>query len=290
MPAPFYLGPPNRLFALQAPLRGIEVSPVRAGGTRRLLSGGAAADTLGRRRRQFTMSWTWLPDAVFATLEGLATGVYGPGPFLLVDPARRNLLPDNIAAPTSPRADTFGWGVSAGTLASVATPTPLAGRRVISWSPGTTAAGNAVLFGVDAARILADAAPAIQGVQYTAQGQNRLVSGTGTTAMRLGWYTAAGTLASSTSGTSAALSTSAWTRQSATGSPPATGLYVMPALEIPAGGAGQVVACDAWQLELGGSATDWTRGTGTPRVMIDQLTDSYPLVGHHDVTLTLVEV
>jgi hypothetical protein len=289
----WYLGPPGRLLTLPPPRVGVDVGQVRAGSERALLSGGTAVDTVGQPKRRFVLSWQQMTTAVFAPLEGLALGLYGPGPFLLVESARANLLPANVSAPTSIRADTFGWGVSAGAVSSVSTPTPLGGRRVISWSPGTTAAGGAVLFAVDAARVASDTAPLITGVTYTAQAQSRLVSGSATTALRLGWYDSTETLLSSTSGSSGALSSGAWTQQTVTAaasSAPAGAVYVAPALDVPAGGAGQVIASDQWQLELAGSAGTWTLGTGVPRVMVDQLTDSYPRTGRHDVTLTLAEV
>lgn len=286
-----YLGPPSGMLTLPSPVLGIDASLVRQGNLRQLLSGGSAVDTVGNLKRRIGLSWHWLTDANFAAIEALTYGVYGPGPYLLVDSNRTNLLPANVAAPTAITADTYPWGLSAGAVTSVSTPTPLAGRRVISWTPGTTVAGNAVLYGYAFGLAQVFAVPVISGVTWSFAASVRTTTGTPTMAARLDSYSAAGTIIASSSGSTAAIGTGAWTTLTVTNvTPNAAAIYIGPSIEVPAGTTTEVIVSDQWLMVRGATLPAWTRGTGVPRVLIDQLTDSYPRSGRHDVTLTLVEV
>ncbi len=286
-----YLGPPGRMLTLPAVQQGQDVGLDRAGSVRRLLSGGTAVDTIGSLHRSVSLNWSHITDANFATLEALVTGIYGPGPYVLVDTARVNLLPPNVAAATSVRADTYPWGTSTGALSSVSTPTPLAGRRILSWTPGTAAAGNATVYGYAFGLAQVFAVPVISGLTYSFSASLRTTTGTATMAARIDSYSASGVLLSNSSGSTAAIGTGAWTTLSVTGvSPNAAAVYVGPSVEVPAGTTTQVIVTDQWLMVLGGTLPAWTRGTGVPRVMVDQLTDSYPLRGRHNASLSLTEV
>jgi hypothetical protein len=286
-----YLGPPGRMLTLPGALLGADASLVRAGSPRQLLGGGQAVDTVGTAKRRYSLQWRHLTDAVFAQVEALVAGVYGPGPYLLLDPSRTNLLPANVASPTSVRGDTYPWGTSTGALASVSTPTPLAGRRIISWTPGTAIAGNATVYGYAFGLAQVFAVPVVTGLTYSFAASLRTTTGTATMAARIDSYSASGVLLSNTSGSTASIGTGAWTTLSVTGvTPNAAAVYVGPSVEVPAGTTTQVIVSDQWLMVLGSTLPSWTRGTGTPRVMVDQLGDSYPQRGRHDATLTLVEV
>jgi hypothetical protein len=287
-----YLGPPGRVLTLPSVQLGQDVGLQRAGSVRQLLSGGNAVDTVGSLHRAFTLEWAYLSDANFAALEALVSGVYGPGPFVMIDTNRVNLLPPNVASPTSVRADTYPWGTSTGALSSVSTPTPLAGRRILSWTPGTAAAGNATVYGYAFGLAQVFAVPVVSGLTYSFSASLRTTTGSATMAARIDSYSASGVLLSNSSGSSTSIGTGAWTTRSVTAvTPNAAAVYVGPSVEVPAGTTTEVIVTDQWLMVTGGTLPSaWTRGTGAPRVMVDQLTDSYPLRGRHNVSLSLVEV
>ncbi len=286
-----YLGPPGTILTLPSVQLGQDVGLQRAGSVRQLLSGGSAVDTIGSPHRRITLDWPYLTDANFAAVEALVSGVYGPGPYVMVDTNRVNLLPPNVAAPTSIRADTYPWGTSTGSMSSVSTPTPLAGRRILSWTPGTAGAGDAILYGQTFGLVPALAAPVISGLTYSFSASLRTTTGTATMGARIDSFSASGTVLSSSSGSTASIGTGAWTTLSVSNvTPNAAAVYVGASVDVPAGTTTQVIVTDRWLMVLGGTLpAAWTRGTGVPRVMVDQLSDSYPLRGRHNVTLTLVE-
>lgn len=285
---PVYLGPPGNLQKLPGPRTGVQANLVRQGGTAVLAGGGYVIDTTGRSR-QYTLNWQRMTQADFATLEGLYVGLWGPGPFCLLDPVRVNLLPANVATGTDSDRATTLFAATVGTLASSTTVADN-GLRSLKWTPGTLSAAQSVT---------APSTPADNAVPVISTSQSYVVSmrarlGSGSDAANgraeLRWYDASGSAVSTSQGTSTALSTSAWTTLTATDTPPSTAVFVGIAFQTPTATGAPVFHVDSCQLQLGDTATDWVPGTGVPRVGIDQMPDSYPQNARHDVTMTLLEV
>lgn len=64
-------------------------------------AGGVRVDQMTGGARTYVIPYEGLTGAAFATLQAYADGLEGPGPFALLDPGQRNMLPSNIAGATS---------------------------------------------------------------------------------------------------------------------------------------------------------------------------------------------
>jgi len=117
-------------------------------------------------------------------------------------------------------------------------------------------------------------------------------------AARIDWYTAAGALISSDTGTGTAVSTSGWTQLvCANKTSPSTAAYgIGGAQNTTTTGAALLLYLDDGQLEEGAAATTWRLGAGTPQVAVDSFTPSVvladPAAGlvYHEAELVLLEV
>ena len=286
---PFYMGVAGHMVTLPRPPAGMEGTLVRQGGSRELAGGGTSTDITGRRRT-YRLPYQRLGSATvgdFATLEAFHIGMWGPGPFMVLDPQRTNMLPLNVASSTNLFRSTELFVATVGTLTSVTTQSATA-LRCLRWAPGTLAAAQSVRAPDPTSEF---AAPAIPSLAYVASLQARLDTGSPAANARaeLRWYDATGAALSTTQGTSTALSTSAWTTLTVTATTPAGAAYVGVALQTPTTGVAPLFLTDAWQLQLGSVATTWVPGTGVPRVTVDQMPDTYPRLGQHDVVMTLIE-
>lgn len=286
---PFWLGPLGNLQRLPNPLVGADAPLIRKGAVYDLPNGGTVIDTFGYRR-QYQLSWRMLAATVgvLDVLEGLRLGRWGTGVLVALDPLRINLLPTGVSLSTSPTSTTTGFVASVGALTSVVGPATV-GARCLRWAPGTLAAAASVRAPDP---IVTLGVPVVSGLSYAASVAARLDTGSPAASARaeLRWYDAAGTLLSTTQGSTSALSTSAWTTLSVAATPPAGAVLVGMALQTPTTGVAPLFLADQWQLQLGTSATPWQVGTGCPRVLIDQMPESYPQRGRHDITMILLEV
>lgn len=109
----FWLGNPftGSMVALPHPGKGIQPTPERAASVRKTVGGGQSVALAPALRRTFALSWTDLSPDEFSTVEAFFAGGYGPGPWALVDPGRRNHLPLNVSAATSATNDGTGFTV-----------------------------------------------------------------------------------------------------------------------------------------------------------------------------------
>ena len=233
----FYFGKPAAgLVALPNPLRNITPTNDRAATVHTSSSGARQVDLAPRTRRTFTIGWAWLSPEVFSVLEEFYTGARGPGPFVLLDPGRRNHLTANQSGATSQTNDATGFVVAAGSgefVASSSAPV-LRGPRALRWSlPGTVVSGVLDLtppFGLVAFPVPAGTPWTFSG-QATAAGMAPSVTITPT----LSWRRADGSELSITSGTPVAVGAgwSAWSVSVA--AVPAGALYVCPQLRVAPG-------------------------------------------------------
>lgn len=96
-----YLGRPGALAAIRSPRGTVESTRQRRTGTFGLGVGGVAVDQMVGGARTWTINYERLLRDDFATLQAFLDGHEGPGPFVLLDPGHRNMLPANVAAATS---------------------------------------------------------------------------------------------------------------------------------------------------------------------------------------------
>lgn len=301
---PIWLGPPGNLKQLPYPSKGLSAPRVRAGAVHTLASGGMAVDSLGRRRH-YNLAWQNLgnragmsPSGVLDILERMYEGAFGPGPFALIDSARTNILPANLATATSTRRDTVGWSASwattPGALASVSTLITQTGNIRGLSAPMTSGTGVATVWASPTASVPVEPhAPCVlPSLSYTGSVYAAIGAGTGaqSAAARITWFTAAGVVISTTTGTVTALSTSSWTRLTVTATSPSNAAYALLSVLPSSVTMPSTLLLDGAQLEQAAAVTGWLLGTGVPRVVFDQLGDGYPLMGYHDVTTTLLEV
>jgi hypothetical protein len=96
-----YLGRPGAYVTLRAPRGTLESTRARRIATFELGVGGTAVDQMVGGARAYTINYEQLFREDFAVLQAFLDGHEGPGPFVLFDPAQRNMLPANISAATS---------------------------------------------------------------------------------------------------------------------------------------------------------------------------------------------
>lgn len=285
-----YLGPAGNLQAIRHPAPGYSFPLSILGGTHQLLSGARVRDVTGRKRT-WQMLWRYLTDAEFGLLEGLALGVYGPGPFRLVDVAAgKNVLSPNVSSGTDRllTAEGFTAGVSS-TDASTAWnlqggPFPKHGTRTLRVPVGTTAAQFS-----DVTAIV-DKVPVVPGIAYTFSAYLSLVTTNFGVYVQLHWQDAAGAALSNRAGNAI---TGGAGRSSAAEVAPAGAAFAFLTAKLNAAnssGAIQQVYLDGLQFEQSTAPSDWAYGVGLPTVAIDALDHSVPIVGQHDCSLTLLEV
>jgi hypothetical protein len=113
-----------------------------------------------------------------------------------------------------------------------------------------------------------------------------------TIGIALVWLDSAGSTISTTTGSTAATSAGAWTQITATGTAPATAVYVRMELRVTAASVSGAafVYVDALGLHLSATVPDWSLGTGIPLVVITEMADTYRILPRHDGAWTLTEV
>lgn len=234
----FYLGKPTLgLVALPHPLTGLTPTNDRVATTHAASSGGRTVDFAPRTRRTFALAWKAIDAVTYSVLEEFYTGSRGAGPFVLLDPGRRNHLTANQSGATSQTNDPTGFTVAAGSGEAVSSsPGPvLRGPRALRWTlPGTVTSGVLALappFG-----LLGFPVPA--GTPWTFSGQLSSAGIASTVAVTpvLSWRRLDGSEVAATLGTPVNAVTGAFAAFSVSlAAPPAGALYVVPQLRVAAG-------------------------------------------------------
>jgi hypothetical protein len=141
-----YFGRPGQLRDLYDPVGGMLATRNLGTATFATGSGGARVQRALDGTRQYSLNYGVLGRVNFDWLESFRQGHFGPGPFVLLDPGRRNLLGFNQSSGTSSSNDTrqftvSGVGGSLSSVASLSTPFP----RVLGWTFGTATPATAQL-------------------------------------------------------------------------------------------------------------------------------------------------
>lgn len=103
-----YLGRPGNLGALRSPRGTFEAPRQRRTSSFELGIGGTAVDQMIGGARTYVINYEMLERNDWTTLQAYLDGLEGPGPFVLLDPGQRNMLPANIAGATSVTNSTDG--------------------------------------------------------------------------------------------------------------------------------------------------------------------------------------
>jgi hypothetical protein len=287
-----YLGPVGNLIALPSIGRGISAPLSVPSAVHQIAGrGGRVVDRFpGAASRVYALTVQG-GSAEANTLEALYLGAYGPGPYVLNEPWRKNLLSANQSSGTDVLADTTGFVAITGTLTS-STAQSVLGPRSLAWA--VTAANQRIMQGDLAnttnATPLRDT-PVLPSIAYTGQAWGRLSASTGTTRLDIYWFTSAGVFISASTGTAVAMSNSAFGSFTVTATSPANAALARLSVINTVMGAAQTIYLDKWQFESGSTATAWFLGTGIPRVSFtDDLGEVYPVWPYTDLTFTLTEV
>ena len=186
----YYFGPGGGMVRLPMPDKGPKTTLDQGRVDHALLGGPHAVQHLGKVRRLLEYDWTARDPDTADLIVSIYAGLLGVGPFYMIDPAWRNLLPGHIAAAGKINATSVGFVVSAGgavayTAAIVApAKAPLCG--VQDW---TTVQNSFLWLNATAANITEPGAPPVNLAEpFTAACWLRVPAGT-TNVQLLAYFT-----------------------------------------------------------------------------------------------------
>jgi hypothetical protein len=286
----FYLGPAGGLVAIRPPGRDIDKARPKRVGTHELLSGGNVVDRVGGRRR-YTLSWEALTADELATLEALYEL---PGPLVLYDPGRRNMLTANQSMGTDALRSAEGFSARTQGTVSSSTAQFRSWSRACAWATGSAlgSTDRGIVVATSSATVDGTWTPVLPSTQYTISGYLRT---TAAVSMKAGWewYNAAGILqGAAVFGSGVALSTSNFaTRVTHTATSHASAAYGVPLfLNTTTTGAAITVYLDEIQMEEAAAASAYVVGTGVPRVSLVDLPNTSPLTPWENAELVIQEL
>ncbi len=272
-----WFGRPGALRKLWAPTGGIVATRDRdtslftnkAGGTRttRALDGA----------RQYALNYAALGRASFEYLNQFQQGHMGPGPFVLIDPGRRNLLTVNQSSATSQTGDTRGFSANASGSSILSVDSPWGGLpKMFSWSFSTSTPASPTLLLSKPSNVTGWLGIPVLARPYT--WWCTVVGGPIDVQMRIDWYNATSFI-SSTSGSAVTTSTTVPRVASVkNAAPPAGALwalcYVAPVSATI--GAGETLSFLNFMFQEGVDADPaWTGGTGIYPVTFLSMPEKY---------------
>jgi hypothetical protein len=229
--------------------------------------------------RQIVLNYGALGRANFEYLNQFAQGHMGAGPFILIDPGRRNMLTVNQSSATSQTGDTRGFTVSGagGSISSDATgalPGPL--PKVLKWSFSTSTPASASL-------TLNKPSSVVPGIPILVRQHTfwcmALASGSSvTTALAVDWLSIAGAVLATSTGSAVVVGTSTPVELSVTGTPPAAAVYALcrVAPTVATIAAGDALYLSQFMLQEGDQSDPlWVGGTGVYPVQFVAMPEKY---------------
>jgi hypothetical protein len=288
-----WIGRAGTLVQLRSPAPGYSATDLIRGGTHELASGGTVRDRVGTSRR-FVLNWPVLTEAEWSTVRTLARL---PGPWRYLDPLERNLLTANQSTGTDELRDATGFrAVGQGAVSSDAT-YAVSGLRSARWDSDTALAATGRGVSLSAAAVDATWAAVRPSVAHSFSVWARASVAVSAQA-RIEWYSSAGSLISTDTGTAASVSTSGFTQLTCVNkTSPSTAAYaVCGVTNTTTTSAALLLWLDQPQFEEGAAATDWRLGAGTPLVAVESLSPSVALADpaaglvYHDAELVLLEL
>lgn len=258
-----YFGRPGRLATIRSPKGTVAATRQRRVSTFELGVGGTAVDQMVGGARTYVISYESLTRTDWNTLEAFAQGHEGPGPFALLDPGQRNMLPANMSAATSVTNDTDNFSIAGSgcTIASDSTYDD-AGPRTLAWTMTNASAGvsgTAALTPDWPSSVFRYGVPAVVGrsLCFSCYVRGGGADPTVRLTPQLIYRDATGAVLSTTSGTPVTTSSSAFTQMLVTAAAPASAAYADWKIAAPIG---QATIYDDFES---GSVADWTGGNAT---------------------------
>lgn len=278
-----WFGRPGQLVKLPSPKRGIVGDPIVESSSLTLLSGRKRTQLAERSSRAWELPYKLLTEAEAGIFTGYYMRHHGRGPWTFISELDTNLLSPNQSSATAALGTTEGFAVSHGTIAP-STDYYYQAPQSLLWTlpastPGTppfvslTWPGSA--FGV----------PVIPNTSYATSARISGDSASFEVRLDMRWYTAAGSLISTSQWAPTTLSGSLsdYSYVSISGLSPATAAYVLIAPVAETMVNNGHISIDRLQFEIGPVATDWVPGFGVPRVSIVDMGRQYEWKGFHEV-------
>lgn len=291
----FWLGQPGTMQTLPAASVGYSRPAGRAEGVHSLIAGGTSVTRHLHQKRAWALSWVNRSAGPLDVLQGFYRGVYGDGPFSLIDPADTNLLPLDTTL-CGARFGLLGtWTSTTGAVAASAVvgPTPPAGT--LQWTP--TAAGY--LFGGvwASSKYTPDSSggvPFLTGVPVTVSMWVWTVSGTASVSVNALGVPVAGTASpvavtgTVTTATTTPQRLSVTVAVGASGWSQAATPSILAALHCTGA---TTLYVSAPQVEYAAAASGWLAGSGVPRVVVGAgMPRTVNAILGSDTSLSLLEI
>lgn len=274
-----YFGRPGVLVTLPEPKGGREITRLRRRSRFDLGSGGVRTATIVGGKRQFTLNWNNLDYATFATLEAFDQGLQGQGPFVYLDPSRRNMLTENQSGATSVTNDSSNFTVAGSGGRLTSSTTAKRGPRSLRWNFDFSNPPDGATLTLDSPSVDFPGIPvAIR--PYSFGFQSQAVGGAITLTARLTWLDSSGVALSTVTGSPVSVPVGVWTPVKVINqAPPAGAAYCNASVTASAGtiAAGESVRLDELQLVEGVDVdAAWAPGTGVLPVDVVSLSESPP--------------
>lgn len=253
----------------------------KVGALHESLDGRTTLDSLGRVRRSWALSWEKLTEDEETYLQSLLRGTANL-PLRLMDPRKRNLLPEDVSV-----------GGSRSQTAESFTDT---GAATLAYSSGSVpveflglAAGRLVWTGVTNTQTLyatEEKLPIISGSTYRISAFVKTTTTFRFSARPFDLLGVEGAVV--TDATSNASTAGVWTRLSWLYTPAAGVCSIYPGMT--ATGSGNIETC-GWMAQIDEPLANWTYGYGCPQVVVaPQATTGYWRTRYHAIQLALMEV
>lgn len=276
MDSAIYFGIPGQARKLYDPAGGLLATRDIASSVFVTGDGGARVSKAYAGNRTYVLNYGALGRENYDWLNNFQQGHMGVGPFVLLDPGRRNLLTVNQSSGTSAANDTRDFTVAGvgGTIssdASLVTPFP----RTLKWLFSTTTPATASITLDKPSKV-----PSWYGIPVIPRWYTfwcMVVGGPVNLNLSVSWMSSSGAVLGTT--TSATLTTSAtnWQRISASAIPPVGTVWakcqLLPVVATIA--AGEFINLTSFMFHEGDQPEAWTGGTGVYPVQIVGLPERY---------------
>lgn len=285
----FYLGTLGAMVPIPSANSAVDSTRTRGDQITVAGDGGSNRVALLHPKGRWTIPYLSLKTADQATIDAFYEGLYGDGPFRLVDPEYVNVLGMDVSTMGLRTAASLAWQPSSGTLTRLATGAPagiLSG--VLQWSG---ASGSATLLpGTSPSLADPTKAPVVVSTEpVTVSIYLWTTTGAASVTLAASGRSSTGASVSNTT-TSCAVTTTPqrFTVTAAAGALGASAL-VVPRLTMPSTGV-PTLNIAAAMVEYNSTASPWSRGYGSPQVNFAQSPGhSVAVLGYADKTLALVE-
>lgn len=286
-----YLGTPGSMRQLPSPNAPLTAPSSRNEVVHALIGGGTAVTRrAGLGKRTYTLTYTSLFESDAALVAAFADGVFGDGPFVLVDPSTVNVLTLDQSTFGLRPGSSYGWSSSGGTVSLTTGQTAPASvfSGVLDWASPTTS--SLILPGSLGSTADPSSAPVVLPLEAATFSIWLKGSGSCTCSLQLWSHDGTTGLQTASLGTASASVTTSWKQFTVSVGAVASGALLVPRVVLSSGSPAHVYAAAA-QLEYASSVSTWERGYGSPRVLVTQGTArSVTQLGYADQTLVLGEV